>query len=246
MDNEQKPIVVNMAEGQNILTLLHGDAPKRLDDKAPVKIELNGTIEAPLAFLTKRVNDIDQHKAHIIVNRDDLSITLVINESDFYNRGTVKGKVELSEIFLKLGINGSKSWQPETLSRFLKLHRCFFADYKGEGMGVVAALKQFDAKVEQAMSRERQENGNVGMAFKQQVMNSNIPERFRLKLPIFSGGEYVEIEVETFASIDGADVTISLQSAGANDVVEEYKANGIQDVLEKIKDIAPEIVIIEQ
>ena len=84
MDNEQKPIVVNMAEGQNILTLLHGDAPKRLDDKAPVKIELNGTIEAPLAFLTKRVNDIDQHKANgiqdVLEKIKDIAPEIVIIE----------------------------------------------------------------------------------------------------------------------------------------------------------------------
>nr|DAZ47646.1 MAG TPA: hypothetical protein [Caudoviricetes sp.] len=39
---------------------------------------------------------------------------------------------------------------------------------------------------------------------------------------------------------------VHLQSAGANDVVEDAKANIIDDVLNQIRDIAPDIAIIEQ
>lgn len=243
--NTEKPIVVNMAEGQNTITILTGDAPEQLDNLAPVKVDLQGTIEAPLNWLEKRVGDIDQHKAHIVVNRDKLQIMLVINESDPYNIGKVVGELKYSEIFLKLGINSDKQWQPEVLSRFLKLNRSLFLD-KTENMKVVTALKQIDTKVEQAVSRERQENGNVGLSFKQQVANSNIPERFTLKIPVFSGGAYTEVAVETFVTIDGAQISIALQSAAANDVIEDSKANTIGDVVAKIREIAPEIAIIEQ
>ena len=101
---------------------------------------------------------------------------LVINEDDPYTIGKVVGELKYSEIFLKLGINSDKQWQPEVLSRFLKLNRSLFLD-KTEGMKVVTALKQIETKVEQAVSRERQENGNVGISFKQQVANSNIPDQ---------------------------------------------------------------------
>ena len=242
--NEQQPIVVNLPEGQNTLTLLQGQAPAQLDKKAPVKIDIAGVIFAPLNFLDKRVKDIDQHKAHILVCRDKLQILLIINEDDEYNRGKVLGQLAFSEIFKKLGINSSKAWQPEQLGQFLKLNRSFFSD-KTAGMTVVSALKSFTAKVDQDVKRETNEKGNRTASFKQAV-DSNIPEKFKLKLPIFSGGDYVEIEVETYASIDGTDVAISLQSAGANDVVEETKANVISDVIEKIRAIAPEIAIIEQ
>ena len=240
---EQKPIVVNLAEGQNTLTILTGDAPEQLDVLAPVKVDLMGTIEAPLNWLEKRVGDIDQHKAHVVVNRDKLQIMLVINEDDPYTNGKIVGELKYSEIFLKLGINSDKQWQPEVLSRFLKLNRSLFLD-KTENMKVVTALKQIETKVEQAVSRERQENGNVGLSFKQQVANSNIPERFTLKIPVFSGGDYTE--VETFVTIDGAQISIALQSAAANDVIEYSKDITIGDVVAKIREIAPEIAIIEQ
>ena len=242
--NEQQPIVVNLPEGQNTLTLLQGQAPAQLDKKEPVKISIEGVIFSPLNFLDKRVKDIDQHKAHIIVCRDALQILLVINEDDAYTRGKVLGTLALSKIYKELGINTNKAWSPEKLGQFLKLNRSFFVD-KNEGMKIVNLLKSFEAKVSQGVARETNEKGNRTASFKQAV-DSNIPEKFRLKLPIFSGGDFVEVEVETYASVDGLDVSICLQSAGANEVIEDTKATVISDVIEKIRAIAPEIAIIEQ
>lgn len=110
---------------------------------------------------------------------------------------------------------------------------------------MVFALKQFEAKVNQTVQRETKENGNRTAVFRQAV-DSNIPPSFKLRLPIFSGGDPVEIEVETYASIDGYDVTVSLQSAGAYDAIEDVKLNEIGRVIEQIREIAPELVIIEQ
>ena len=242
--NEQQPIVVNLPEGQNTLTILQGEAPAQLDQQAPVKIDIKGVIYAPLNFLDKRVKDIDQHKAHILVCRDKLQILLVINEDDAYTRGRVLGELSYSEIFLKLGINDGKAWIPEQLGQFLKLNRSFFVN-REENMKVVAALKSFSAKVNQDVQRETNEKGDRTFKYKQAV-DSNIPEKFKLKIPIFSGGDSVEIEVETYAAIDGTDVSIHLQSAGANDVVEDVKATVISDTIEKIRSVAPEIAIIEQ
>lgn len=244
MQNEEKPIVVNMAEKQDTLTILHGEAPKKLNELAPVKIEIAGTIDAPLRWLEKRIGDIDQHKAYLHVNRDKLHMVLIIAEDDPYRRGTVSGKLQLSDIFQALGINSGKEWVPETLGQFLKLHRTYFPN-RDENNAVVFALKQFEAKVNQTVQRETKENGNRAMVFRQAV-DSNIPEAFKLRLPIFSGGDPMEIDVETYASIDGSDVTVSLQSAGAYDAIEDVKLNAIGRVIEQIREVAPELVIIEQ
>ncbi len=246
MDLESQKIEVNLPNGQNTLVLLQGEAAKQLDVKAPEKIDITGTIFAPFNWLDKRAKDIDQHKAHIIVNRDKLEILLVFNEDDPYKQGKVDGKVEFSEIFKKLHINDfSKGWLPETLGQFLKLNRSYFVS-REENMKVVSALKSFDIKSSQNTARTMNERGNRSAKFQQTVKDSNIPESFKLKIPIFSGGKYEEIIVETFVAIDGADVLVHLQSAGANDVVEDAKANIIDDVLNQIRDIAPDIAIIEQ
>lgn len=246
MDLESQKIEVNLPDGQNTLTLLQGDAPKQLDVKEPIKIDIKGTIYAPLNWLDKRAKDIDQHKAHIIVNRDKLEILLIFNEDDPYTQGMVDGKVEYSEIYKKLGINDySKGWLPETLGQFLKLNRSYFVS-REENMKVVSALKSFDIHASQNTARTMNEKGDRSAKFQQTVKDSNIPESFKLKIPVFSGGDYQEIIVETFVAIDGADVLVHLQSAGANDIVEEAKANIIDDVISKIRDIAPAIAIIEQ
>lgn len=246
MDLESQKIEVNLPEGQNTLTLLQGAAPKQLDVKEPIKTDIKGTIYAPLNWLDKRAKDIDQHKAHIIVNRDKLEILLIFNEDNPYTQGMVDGKVEYSEIYKKLGINDySKGWLPETLGQFLKLNRSYFVS-REENMKVVSALKSFDIHASQNTARTMNEKGDRSAKFQQTVKDSNIPESFKLKIPVFSGGDYQEIIVETFVAIDGADVLVHLQSAGANDIVEEAKANIIDDVISKIRDIAPAIAIIEQ
>lgn len=246
MDLESQKIEVNLPEGQNTLTLLQGEAPKQLDVKEPIKTDIKGTIYAPLNWLDKRAKDIDQHKAHIIVNRDKLEILLVFNEDDPYKQGKVDGKVEFSEIFKKLHINDfSKGWLPETLGQFLKLNRSYFTD-RSENMKIVSALKSFDISANQQTARSMNENGDRSAKFQQKVGKSNIPESFKLKIPIFSGGDYEEIIVETFVKMDGADVLIFLQSAGANDIVETAKANVIDYVISKVREVAPDIAIIEQ
>lgn len=241
---DDKKIVVNLKEGQNAVTILEGQAPKQLDELEPVKAEINGVIYAPLNWLDKRVKDIDQHKAHILVNRDALRIHLIVNEDDPYRIGNIVGTISYSDIFMKLGINSDKSWQPEALGQFFKLYRSLFPS-RSENMNVVTALKSFNAKVNQDVERLTNEKGDRTFKFRQAV-DSNIPESFKMKFPIFKGGAPVEFDVETYASIDGTDVTIHLQSAGANDVIEEAKANTIDDVITKIRAIAPDIAIMEQ
>lgn len=143
-----------------------------------------------------------------------------------------------------MGINGDKEWIPEHLGQFLKINRSFFAN-RDENMSVVSALKSFSAKVKQDIYSETSDKGDRTIRFKQAV-DSNIPEKFKLKIPIFIGSNPVDIDVETYATIDGTNVSIQLQSAGANDVIEDVKAKVISDTIEKIRSIAPEIAIIEQ
>lgn len=244
MTDYNQPIIVNLPDGQNTLTLLQGEAPRKLDERAPVKIDLTGTIDAPLRWLEKRVETIDQHKAYIVVNRDNLSIALVFNEDDAYRESKVRGILQMSDIFKQLGINADKAWEPEKLGKFLKLNRTYFPN-KEENREVVNALKTFTANVNQDVQRESKENGNRSMVYRQAV-DSNIPATFRLRIPIFSGEPATEIVVETNANLDGSDVTICLQSAGAIDAVEDTKNIKFNEILNEIRLVAPDIVIIEQ
>lgn len=219
-----------------------GEAPKALDPKEPNPVDITGTIDSPLRWLEKRVDLIDQKQANITVNRDNMKISLVDKETDYYNNG-ITGVLQPSKEMVEFGINTDKKWDPIKLSQFLKMHRAFFTD-KAANMQLVFTLKNFKAKVNQDIERSKEENGSKVDNYSQ-VVDSNLPNSFKLNIPLFKGFACEEIEVEIYADVDGRDVSLSLVSAGANEAIEEYKNKVINEQLEAIRQIAPGIVIIE-
>lgn len=232
-DYNGKPIEVVIREGK---------APVALDPKDPVRVTINGTIDALYRWLEKRVELIDQKTSNIIVNRDRMAMSLSINETDYYQT-KISGALQESKEMVEFGINTDKKWEPIKLSQFFKMHRAFFKD-KSENMILVSTLKNFKAKVNQDIERSKEENGNKVDNYSQ-VVDSNLPKSFKLNIPLFKGFACEEIEVEIYADVDGRDVSLSLVSAGANETIEEYKNKVIDDQLNAIREIAPDLVIIE-
>ena len=224
------------------VVLREGEAPVALDPKEPCPINIKGTIDSPLRWLEKRVELIDQKQANIKVNRDDMKISLVDKETDYYNNG-ITGVLQPSKEMVEFGINSERKWEPIKLSKFFKMHRAFFKD-KSENMMLVSTLKNFKAKVNQDIERSKDENGSKVDNYSQ-VVDSNLPKSSKLNIPLFKGFALEEIEVEIYADVDGRDVSLSLVSAGANEAIEEYKNKVIDEQLEAIRQIAPDIVIIE-
>ena len=242
MNNEK--MYLNIAPGCNEVVIREGKAPAQLEPKAPIRIDLAGTIGAPVAFLTKRIGDVDQHKCHVIVNREKVSITLVINEDDEYSHGKVVGKLTFHPKFEGFGINTGKAWIPEELGMFFKMNRAFFTDVK-TNMELVSTFLSFKGNVNQEFDRETKMNGSYKSNFTQ-VVNSNMPDGFKLQIPIFRGMPAETLDVETFARVDGRDITIVLLSPGAECTLESIRDKVIDEQLDTIKEIAPEIVIIEE
>ena len=171
-----------------------------------------------------------------------MAIVLYVDETSPYH-SFVCGKLELSKEINDFGINTDKRWEPSKLSMFLKMHRAFFTN-KDENMKLVSTLKNFKAKITQDVQKEKEENGGKIDCFTQ-VVDSNIPKAFKVNIPMFKGFPREEIEVETYADIDGRDVSLALVSAGANEIMEEYRNKVIDEQLEKIKAIASDLAIIE-
>ena len=241
MQNEK--MFINLAPGENEIILREGEAPKVLDPKAPVKMNVNGTINAPFEYLSKRIDCINQKDCHIIVNREKITIELVVNEADEYTRGTIAGTLQHHPKFEEFGINTGKVWSPFDFAMFCKMNRAFFAD-KNANMSLVSACKNFTAKVNNQIERAIQENGNSTDNFAQ-VVNSNLPESFTLSIPIFKGGKNEDLVVETFAKIDGRNVAFVLLSPGAEETLEDLRDKAIDEQLNAIKTIAPDIAIFE-
>jgi len=245
--DENKKVVVNLPEGttQAEVTVREGEAIKVLDPKAPVKTNLSGVIGVPFEYLAKRVTtgQFTQERSHLIVNREEIKLSLVINEDDEYQRGQVDGTLDYHPKFVEFGINTGKAWTPTGLGLFFKMNRAFFPD-KSANMKLVTDLMNFSATVNNKIERAVKENGDRTDNFAQEV-NSNLPPSFTLNVPIFKGMNAESLEVETFAKVDGREVAFTLLSPGANQTLEEIRDKAIDTQLDQIREIAPNIAIIE-
>lgn len=200
--DENKKVVVNLPEGttQAEIIVREGEAPAVLAPKPPVKIDLSGVIGAPVEFLELRRYDSEQInplRCHVLVDREQVSITLITNEDDEYRRGRIVGKLTTHPKFSEFGINAGKGWEPNELGQFFKMNRAFFPDKTAQ-------------------------------------------------IPIFKGMPAETIEVEFYASVNGRDVTLQLVSPGACQLLEDLRDRIIDVQVARIRELSPEIAIIEQ
>lgn len=245
MENEKLQIVVPEGTGKAEVIIREGQAVTELEPKAPIKTDLQGVIGVPAEYLKKRVKteQFTQERSALIVDRENISLKLIINENDPYERGEIVGKLAFHPKFKEFGINTGKVWTPAELGLFFKMNKSFFPDLKSN-MDLVSQLMNFTGTVNNKIERSVKENGNQTDNFSQ-VVNSNLPPVFSLTIPIFKGWPAETLEVETFAKISGREVQFVLLSPGANQALEEIRDNAIDNELEAIIEIAPDIAIIE-
>lgn len=247
MENEK--LQINLGDGVTgaEVILREGAAAKVLDPKPPVKTNIEGTLHTVAEYLSKRVltGQFTQERAHILVNREDVTLTLIINENDEYERGTIRGTLEENPAFVGFGINNyNKLWAPSELGLYVKMNRAFFADIAAN-RALVTELMNYKATVNNKVERSAKESGDRTDNF-EQVVHSNLPKSFTLRIPIFKGYPAEVIEIETFAQVNGRDVAFILLSPAAKELLEDLRNTAIDTELEAIRGIAPDIAIIEQ
>ena len=235
----EKPVEVIIRKGEA------AKAANPLPTKEPLKTKISGVISTPFDWLEKRVDTIDQKHANILVDRENMSITLTVNEDDDYKKGTVTGKVELTDIFKKTKINNpTDGWVPDRLGQFLRLNRGIANVERNEWSKLVSALKSFKATVQSNIEKTRDSSGSRSDIF-QMTVQSELPKSFQVNIPIFRGTPKTVIEVEFDHYVVDGDCVLQLVSPGANEAVESYRDKCIDDVLDQIRKIAPDIAIME-
>lgn len=233
-----KDLNITVENGIKTLQVLTGNA---LEPQEPKIININGVLDSPLKWLEKRVSEIDQKKCHIVVDRDKMTISLIIDESDHYST-TITGKMELHPVFVKFGINAGKYRTTFEMAELIKMNRSYFEN-RQYAMELVTLLRQFKAKIDKQVEADVNPNKGDRRVLIAQKVDSNLPPAFNIIVPIFKGTEKMEIECETYFNPD--DLTCTLVSAGANDSIEDMKDSCVGEVLEQIKEIAPDVAIIE-
>lgn len=248
MDPEK--LNINFAEGEGVKELIIREVNTVVEGELPVlepdKVEISGNITAILAFLEKRWNaedsQVDHCRTHILVDRDNLQMTLVVNETDKREKKTVVGTIQLSRQYTAFGVN-NKLWESTDLGNFFRINRSYF-EKKETNMSLVSLLKRFTAKVNTEVEREEKDNGSVTDVYRK-VVDSNLPEAFAVKIPIFKGTQPEVFSIEIIAHVEGKHAVLELISPDAEAIVEEVRDKLIDEQIEKIKELAPEIPIIE-
>ena len=212
----------------------------------PDKVEISGNITAIFDFLEKRWNaadkQIDHCRTHILVDRDNMQMALVVNETDKRDKKEIIGAIKLSRQYIAFGVN-KKLWESTELGNFFRINRSYF-EKKDTNMMLVNLLKRFTAKVNTEVEREEKDNGSVTDVYRK-VVDSNLPEAFAVRIPIFKGSQPEVFSIEIIAHVEGKHAVLELISPDAEAIVEEVRDKIINAEIEKIRELAPEIPIIE-
>lgn len=225
-----KPVILEVREGA------------ALPLKEENKVSISGNIDAISRYLQTRKLSIEmQMCSHIVIDREDKSITLNLNASNFYG-GVVTGKLAYSKAFTVFEINTGKEYTTFELADFIKMNRSAF-EKPTEAVKLIKELNNFKAKVQSEVEKLDDKRGNR-TDFQRQAVDSNIPEKFNLLLPIFKGQQKRPIEVEV--NINPSSLNCTLISPQAKEIIDTVTDDIINTELELIKDNAPEIVIIEK
>lgn len=233
----EKLTEMNIEDGKDMV-IRFGDA---LPLKEPKYVSIHGTIDAPARWVEKRKDDIVSADAHILVDRDHMTITLNTDENNFYSDQIV-GTLTLSTEMQEFGINTGEYMSCFDMADRIKQLRTYF-ETQQEAMKLVTELRSFKAKIDKELELSDDKRGNQKI-MRAQTVESNLPKSFNVNMPIFKGTDKRTFEVEV--EINPNDLSCTLVSPDAHDIVVQERDNQMDAVLGRIGDAAPNIVIIEQ
>lgn len=209
--------------------------------KEPKAVSISGTIDAPARWVEKRKDDIVSADAHVLVDRDRMTITLNTDENSAY-MDQIVGTLTISTEMQEFGINTGEYMSCFDMADRIKQLRTYF-ETQQEAMKLVTELRSFKAKIDKELELSDDKRGNQTI-LRAQTVESNLPKSFKVNMPIFKGTEKRTFEVEV--EINPNDLSCTLVSPDAHDIVVQERDSQMDGVLVRIAEAAPNIVIIEQ
>lgn len=161
----------------------------------PRKVNISGNIQAPSEYFNKRAPQIADklHLTHVVVDVENLTINLVINETSEFAE-YVSGKLEHLKEFVDFGINRQKKYGIQELYKMLKLKRAYF-QRREDHATILEQLRKFEAKTEIEFQSMNDFKGATAMK-KIETCKTNLTYNFVLSIPIFKGFEAATFPVE--------------------------------------------------
>ena len=211
------------------IVILEGRA---LEQKAPVKITIDGNINAISCFMAKRWNsleanslgtglqEVDWTKAIVIVDDEQMKIKLLLDPENYY--GTeITGTLDHTVDLLNLGINESRQFTREELVKIIRFNRRFFDPLKHDA--ILAAYMKLNLSGSTELTSASDTRGTRELAFKKVINSQNIPTEFVLTLPIFKGFGPESFRVEVCLEATDASVRFWFESIELAELIEKRK-----------------------
>lgn len=245
----EEKINVNLDAETPVITLLKGSAP----EAAPLfrnGVSIKGTLSLPRIHLENHskwlttekyeADDAPINFSYVKIDKEKGSIEFV-EDSGFPWQNEYKGILQEDASFTKFKINTGHEYTPIELSDFIKMNRSAFVS-KSEAMKLVSTLANFEADVDNKIQQANDSRGNTN-SLRRQIVTSNLPENFHIKVPIFKGHEAIDIEVEI--GINPSNLSCTLISPEANDYIQTIKEDLINEEIDMISDKHPTLRIFE-
>ena len=229
MKTEGKTLEQMLKTGIAQLTVLEGNAPAQHNPEA---VTISGTITAPSIFVSKR--DVDPKTAHCLVSITEGKMKLVVNEQDTVNKFTITGTITVGKKLTEIGINSGKEYTGIELASKLRMLRSLFVT-REDHMKLTNQLRNLKAKIQQDIEASKDDKGNAKVSFEQTV-ESNMPDSFKMKIPLIEGEVATVIEVQVILSVQGQGVMCNLESVDAQEIIDTIKEKLIGEEVKKIED----------
>jgi len=162
--------------------ILHGDAPPYEPDKS---INITGTLGAPAQFLLGRGPQ-DDTKCHLLVDNDNGSLTLTINDMATHGKHTIKGSLTPDVNLAAFQINTEKRWGVREFTKFCKMARYYFAD-EAEVNNLISSLQKFEGTVQKIYKDHNDNSGDSLIHLETKVEGVKMERKFRVKVPVYKG-----------------------------------------------------------
>ncbi|RZJ33743.1 MAG: hypothetical protein EOO51_12700 [Flavobacterium sp.] len=225
---------------KNEVVIRRGEAAK-IHIPTGIKIE-NATINAVQEYLKKNGISADEiQNSFVVFSYENLYLKLSFAHRR-ENPDSIEGKLKLHPDLSVWDINGKTSYSTFSLADFIKMNRHYF-ETKDVAMKLVSTLRDFKASIDKKIEAadDKRANRRVLVA---QVAETNIPENFALLLPVFVGTEPVKVNVEI--NINADDLSCNLISPDLKQIIDQETKKVIDDELDAIKALYPELRVFQK
>lgn len=200
------------------------------------------TINAVQEYLSKEGIDKSEIKNSVVLFSYEKKFIELVYAFRIENPDMIRGNVNLHPDLEKFEINEGKRYTTFALADFIRMNRHFF-ETKDIAIKLESVLRSFTAEVDRKIEASDDKRANVKASIVQTV-KTNIPEDFTLLIPVFVGSKPVPVKVEI--DINSSDISCALMSPDLKEIIDTETKAVIDNELQKIKELYPELRIFQK